>query len=91
MSPGMRHLEGGGSLFFYDDAGFVSNDWTGLCDLGTGGKVGLPDADTKIGRHGLGFKSIFSWTDLPSVFSNDIIQFFDPLEEVPLRTLNKHL
>lgn len=34
--------------------------------------------EDKIGRHGLGFNSIFNLTDLPSILSNDSILFLDP-------------
>ena len=33
---------------------------------------------TQIGRFGLGFNSVYSMTDLPSILSDDIVLFLDP-------------
>jgi len=41
----------------------------------------LGDDSSKIGGHGIGFNSVYHFTDVPSVVSGDHIVFFDPRRE----------
>lgn len=38
----------------------------------------LEDDPSKIGRHGLGFNSVYHFTDVPSIVSGSYLGFFDP-------------
>ncbi|KAK3820137.1 MAG: hypothetical protein J3Q66DRAFT_167318 [Benniella sp.] len=66
----------GPALVIYNDAEFTESDFKALCKLGVGNKH-----SSKIGRHGLGFNSVYHFTDVPSVVSGDRIVFFDPRRE----------
>ncbi|KAF9099496.1 hypothetical protein BGX27_000604 [Mortierella sp. AM989] len=68
----------GPALIIYNDAEFSQSDFNALCKLGEGNKSGDP---SKIGRHGLGFNSVYHFTDVPSVVSGSYIGFYDPLRE----------
>ncbi|KAG0313808.1 hypothetical protein BGZ99_008574, partial [Dissophora globulifera] len=63
----------------------TENDFYALSRLGVGNKR---DDSSKIGRHGLGFNSVYHFTDVPSVVSGSYIGFFDPRLEFlpPIRT-----
>jgi len=50
-----------------------------FCFLMLDGRLG--EDSSKIGRHGLGFNSVYHFTDVPSVVSGDHIVFFDPRRE----------
>ncbi|KAF9918470.1 hypothetical protein BX616_008570 [Lobosporangium transversale] len=65
----------GPALVIYNDAEFKEDDFQALCKLGLGNKR---DDPSKIGRHGLGFNSVYHFTDVPSVLSGSHIVFFDP-------------
>lgn len=56
----------GPALFSYNDAKFRKEDWTGIRLVSDSIKVEDP---MKVGRFGLGFKSVLHMTDLPSVLS----------------------
>ncbi|KAL4220906.1 hypothetical protein ACF0H5_019172 [Mactra antiquata] len=58
-----------------NDAVFSDDDWKGLRSLCTSPKA---DDIFKVGRFGLGFKSIFHLTDYPCILSGDQIMFIDP-------------
>ncbi|KAF9190474.1 hypothetical protein BGZ50_000207 [Haplosporangium sp. Z 11] len=65
----------GPALVIYNDAEFSEKDFEALSNLGVGSKR----KDTsKIGRYGLGFNSVYHFTDVPSVVSGAYIGFFDP-------------
>ncbi|KAL5110447.1 Protein NO VEIN [Taenia crassiceps] len=49
-------------------AGFSTADISALCDIGLSTKIG--HREDKIGRKGIGFKSVFSVSDAPEVHSN---------------------
>ena len=73
LTPQMADQQGP-CLWFYNDAVFEEKDFQALVSLGQGSKAGEKG---KIGRHGLGFNSIFNITDLPSVLSSEPgTQFF---------------
>ncbi|KAF9191665.1 hypothetical protein BGZ51_006884 [Haplosporangium sp. Z 767] len=65
----------GPALVFFNNAEFTEEDFKALSKLGVGGKRGDP---SKIGRYGLGFNSVYHFTDVPSVLSGSHIGFFDP-------------
>ncbi|XP_048582130.1 sacsin-like [Nematostella vectensis] len=67
----------GPALYAYNNARFKRDDWNGLRMLCDSIKVKDP---MKVGRFGLGFKSVFHITDLPSVISNDRLRMIDPQE-----------
>jgi sacsin len=72
--PGLAKYQGP-ALYVYNDAVFDEDDWKGIRML----HESIKEADPmKVGRFGLGFKSVFHMTDLPSVFSGDGIAFIDP-------------
>ncbi|KAF9994342.1 hypothetical protein BGZ79_000911 [Entomortierella chlamydospora] len=68
----------GPALLIYNDAEFSEDDFNALCKLGEGSKR---EDSRKIGRHGVGFNSVYHFTDVPSVVSGSYIGFFDPLHE----------
>ncbi|KAF9984089.1 hypothetical protein BGZ65_001010 [Modicella reniformis] len=65
----------GPALVIYNDAEFTESDFIALSRLGVGSKH---TDSSKIGRHGLGFNSVYHFTDVPSVVSGQYIGFFDP-------------
>ncbi|KAG9061097.1 hypothetical protein KI688_007726 [Linnemannia hyalina] len=65
----------GPALIIYNNAEFSDKDFEALCKLGIGNKK---DDPSKIGRHGLGFNSVYHFTDVPSIVSGPYIGFFDP-------------
>ncbi|KAF9349650.1 hypothetical protein BGX26_012077 [Mortierella sp. AD094] len=68
----------GPALLIHNDAEFTESDFKALSKLGEGNKRG---DSSKIGRHGLGFNSVYHFTDVPSVVSGSYIGFFDPQRE----------
>ncbi|XP_022809377.1 sacsin-like [Stylophora pistillata] len=68
----------GAALYAYNDAQFTKDDWKGIRKLCDSIKVTDP---MKVGRFGLGFKSVFHMTDLPSIVSGSQIGVIDPHEE----------
>ncbi|CAG8439326.1 13230_t:CDS:10 [Acaulospora colombiana] len=74
LTEGM-HLWQGPALWIYNDAEFSEDDFKSLLKLGGGFKL---SDKTKIGRFGIGFNSVFNFTDLPSFVSGEYIAFLDP-------------
>ncbi|XP_022786063.1 sacsin-like [Stylophora pistillata] len=68
----------GAALYAYNNAQFTKEDWRGIGMLCDSIKVTDP---MKVGRYGLGFKSVFHMTDLPSIVSSSQIGVIDPHEE----------
>ncbi|KAG0293931.1 hypothetical protein BGZ96_002045 [Linnemannia gamsii] len=68
----------GPALMIYNNAEFSDKDkdFDALCRLGVGNKK---ENTSKIGRHGLGFNSVYHFTDVPSIVSGSNIGFLDPL------------
>ncbi|KAF8977717.1 hypothetical protein BGZ46_007165 [Entomortierella lignicola] len=66
----------GPALLIYNNAEFKEEDFAALLKLGYGNKG---DDLSKIGRHGVGFNSLYHFTDLPSIVSGGYICYFDPL------------
>lgn len=65
----------GPALYAYNNARFKREDWRGIRLVCDSIKVEDP---MKVGRFGLGFKSVFHMTDLPSLLSDSQIGFIDP-------------
>ncbi|KAK3611579.1 hypothetical protein CHS0354_018094 [Potamilus streckersoni] len=65
----------GPALGFFNDATFTESDWKGIKMIYSSVKEQDP---LKVGRFGLGFKSVFHITDHPVVLSGDRILFMDP-------------
>lgn len=65
----------GPALYAYNNARFTREDWRGIRLVCDSIKVEDP---MKVGRFGLGFKSVFHMTDLPSLLSDSQIGFIDP-------------
>ncbi|CAI5714235.1 unnamed protein product [Hyaloperonospora brassicae] len=74
LSPAMAKWQGP-SLFCYNDAEFSDGDFINLARIGQASK--LQRAATT-GRFGLGFNSVYHFTDLPSIVSAKSIVMFDP-------------
>ncbi|XP_073237885.1 sacsin-like [Porites lutea] len=68
----------GPALYAYNDAEFKPSDWKGIRMLCESNKLKDP---MKVGRFGLGFKSVFHVTDLPSIMSTSQIGVIDPHEK----------
>ncbi|CAH3194039.1 unnamed protein product, partial [Porites evermanni] len=65
----------GPALYAYNNSKFSKEDWRGIRLVCDSIKVEDP---MKVGRFGLGFKSVFHMTDLPSLISDSRIGFIDP-------------
>jgi sacsin len=74
LGPEMVHFNGP-SLYAYNDKPFKEGDFANICKLGGGGKKNSLD---KIGKFGLGFNSVYHYTDLPSIVSGEYVVIFDP-------------
>lgn len=74
IDKGMEECQGP-ALWFYNDVKFKEKDFKNIIKLG-GGTKGTEH--TKIGKFGLGFCSVYSVTDVPSIVSGKYIVFFDP-------------
>ncbi|KAG0208799.1 hypothetical protein BGX28_000342 [Mortierella sp. GBA30] len=74
LSQNMEQWQGP-ALVIYNDAAFSEDDFAALCKLGLGNKK---EDVCKIGRHGLGFNSVYHFTDVPSILSGHSLVFFDP-------------
>ncbi|KAJ8304226.1 hypothetical protein KUTeg_017809 [Tegillarca granosa] len=65
----------GPALVVYNNAKFTEQDWKGIKMLYTSIKE---DDPLKVGRFGLGFKSVFHITDYPVIVSGDRLLILDP-------------
>ncbi|CAJ1387303.1 unnamed protein product, partial [Effrenium voratum] len=74
LSPEMARWQGP-CLWAHNDASFSSQDFENITQLGA---VQKRSRTAQIGRFGLGFNSVYSLTDLPSILSNDVALFLDP-------------
>ncbi|ETL96493.1 hypothetical protein, variant 1 [Phytophthora nicotianae] len=74
LSPAMAKWQGP-ALYCYNDAEFSDGDFINLARIGQASK--LQRAATT-GRFGLGFNSVYHFTDLPSIVSAKSIVMFDP-------------
>jgi len=80
MSPEMARWQGP-CLWAHNNACFSKQDFENITQLGAlqkaSGRAGGSRA-AQIGRFGLGFNSVYSFTDLPSILSDDVVLFLDP-------------
>eukprot|EP00105_Crassostrea_gigas_P042862 XP_019927010.1 PREDICTED: sacsin-like [Crassostrea gigas] len=68
----------GPALVVYNNAEFIEADWTGIKMLYSS----IKEFDkTKVGRFGLGFKSVFHITDHPVIISGDQLLVLDPHQD----------
>lgn len=74
LSPGMAECQGP-ALLAYNDATFTDDDLKNISKLA--GATKREDLE-KIGRFGLGFSSVYHFTDVPSFISKNYAVFFDP-------------
>jgi len=65
----------GGALYCYNDAVFTNRDFENLSEIGQASKL---EKVATTGRFGLGFNSVFHWTDVPQIVSSDYLVMFDP-------------
>ncbi|KAH8583912.1 superfamily I helicase [Cryptosporidium sp. chipmunk genotype I] len=56
-----------GVLVINNEIGFTEKDVSSICDIGNSSKI---SSEKKIGCFGIGFKSVFSITNTPFIFSN---------------------
>jgi sacsin len=65
----------GPALYVYNNGVFKDSDFASLASLAQSGKM---DDVSSTGRFGVGFNSVYHFTDLPSIMSGDYIVFLDP-------------
>ncbi|XP_062586441.1 sacsin-like [Saccostrea cucullata] len=75
--PYRKYLSGP-ALCFYNDSVFTNEDWDGITMVRKSNKQ---DDPLKVGKFGIGFKSVFHITDFVCVISGENILFIDPLRE----------
>ncbi|XP_064601193.1 sacsin-like [Liolophura sinensis] len=65
----------GPAIYVCNNARFTEEDWKGIKML----RKSVKEVDRlKVGRYGLGFKSVFHITDFPSITSGDTLLLLDP-------------
>ncbi|KAL7692695.1 putative Zinc finger, RING-type, UBA-like superfamily, Zinc finger, RING/FYVE/PHD-type [Plasmopara halstedii] len=74
LSPSMAKWQGP-ALYCYNDSEFTDKDFINLASIGQASKL---QRATTTGRFGLGFNSVYHFTDLPSIVSAKSIVIFDP-------------
>eukprot|EP00105_Crassostrea_gigas_P022227 XP_011441669.1 PREDICTED: sacsin-like [Crassostrea gigas] len=75
--PYKKYLSGP-AFCFYNDSVFEEKDWEGITMVRKSNKH---DDPLKVGKFGIGFKSVFHITDIVVVISGTSILFIDPLYE----------
>eukprot|EP00794_Sanderia_malayensis_P013906 gene13906-15355_t len=78
FSQGIAELQGP-ALYSYNDAYFTEPDWEGIRMLGESLKTKDP---MKVGKFGLGFKSVFHLTDNPVIMSDHKLGIINPVENL---------
>ncbi|PVD20277.1 hypothetical protein C0Q70_20774 [Pomacea canaliculata] len=76
MHPHLKFFRGP-ALCVYNNEQFTKIDWEGICMLHISVKKKDP---LKVGRFGLGFKSVFHLTDRPVIISGEFILYMDPFK-----------
>ncbi|TMW63551.1 hypothetical protein Poli38472_002492 [Pythium oligandrum] len=74
LSPAMAKWQGP-ALYAYNDAEFKESDFISLARIGQGAKL---QKVATTGRFGLGFNSVYHFTDVPSIVSANSLVIFDP-------------
>ncbi|KAK6179094.1 hypothetical protein SNE40_011529 [Patella caerulea] len=69
----------GPALCVYNDGLFTKEDWEGIAAIQCSGKENEP---LKVGRFGLGFKSVFNITDTPLILSGSKLMIINPAANV---------
>ncbi|VDI50995.1 sacsin [Mytilus galloprovincialis] len=87
----IKHYFKSPGILIYNDACFKQEDWEGIITIYNSVKEKEP---LKVGKFGLGFKSVFHMTDNPVIISGDTLLIIDPLSptetwSVSLKDLNK--
>ncbi|GMH69495.1 hypothetical protein TrRE_jg392, partial [Triparma retinervis] len=77
LGPKMDKWQGP-SIYVYNDSTFTDRDFVNLSKIGQASKL---DKLITTGRFGLGFNSVFHWTDVPSFVTGDHLVMFDPHEK----------
>ncbi|PVD20273.1 hypothetical protein C0Q70_20770 [Pomacea canaliculata] len=85
--PPLKFLQGP-ALCVYNNEQFTKNDWKGIRMLHTSVKEKDP---LKVGRFGLGFKSVFHLTDRPVIISGEFILYMDPFKSADRYCSRKRL
>ena len=76
--PTLRVVHTPSAIFIANnEVGFSAADVTGLCDIGAGTKVRDSVERVRIGRKGIGFKSVFMVTECPHICSGGFCWRFD--------------
>ncbi|KAJ7161471.1 hypothetical protein C8R43DRAFT_336009 [Mycena crocata] len=75
LAPGLADLQRRPSLLLYSNSKFTAADFRGLRQVGVGGKRSNPDS---IGRYGLGALSLFHFSDVVQIVSDDRLLILDP-------------
>ncbi|KAJ6531185.1 hypothetical protein B0H19DRAFT_1190702 [Mycena capillaripes] len=75
LAPALSDLQRRPSLLLYNDSTFSDDDFRGLRQVGQGGKRSNPDS---IGRYGLGALSLFHFTDVVQIVSDQFFLILDP-------------
>ncbi|KAH6680301.1 hypothetical protein B0J14DRAFT_578321 [Halenospora varia] len=68
----------GPALLAFNNAKFTDRDFANLRRLGNSLKI---DDGSTTGKFGLGFSSVYNWTDSPSILSRDRLLILDPHQE----------
>jgi hypothetical protein len=76
-----------------NEKGFRPQDVRALCDIGCSSKTSKKGTALKpsIGKFGIGFKSVFMYTESPYIFSNNLSFYFDNNNETGLGALAPQL
>ncbi|CAG2253107.1 SACS [Mytilus edulis] len=84
------HLSGelGPALCVYNNANFTKEDWQGIQMINSSVKEYDP---VKIGRFGLGFKSVFHITDYPMIINGNRMLVLDPHKSADRVCINMKL
>ncbi|KAK6165581.1 hypothetical protein SNE40_022484 [Patella caerulea] len=78
----------GPALCVYNDGIFTKEDWEGIAAIQCSGKENEP---LKVGRFGLGFKSVFHITDTPLILSGNKLMIINPAANVHDVVITKKL
>ncbi|ESO88088.1 hypothetical protein LOTGIDRAFT_165825 [Lottia gigantea] len=76
------------ALCVYNNGIFTDKDWKGIAAIQCSQKEKEP---LKVGRFGLGFKSVFHLTDFPLILSGDKVMVMNPLASVSKVVFSKKL
>ncbi|KAH7404684.1 hypothetical protein KP509_15G038000 [Ceratopteris richardii] len=74
LAPRMAEWQGP-ALYCFNNAVFTSKDLHAISRIGQDSKIDKPHA---VGRFGLGFNSVYHFTDLPAFVSGNSLVIFDP-------------